>query len=115
MANVMILKDETIEHDASGITKAFDVSALKVLFLTLVISEVTGTNPTLDLWLEHSADGVNWRNLYDDFKQGAFPRLTATGTRTMQITKFTKFLRASWFMGGSSASFTFDLAAKTQA
>ena len=128
---------------------------MKALNNTLLISEATGTDPTLDLWVEHSADGVNWRNLYDDFKQGTFPevfftfnldefagtnptfdmeiehstdgknwnslfedflegiysRKEAADSETIHITRFSRFLRGKWTMGGTDPVATFELIA----
>jgi len=90
----------------TGITPVMDVSDFTEMYLTLIVSSVSGTNPTFDLFLQHSADGRIWSVLHDDNKQGVFPRMTGVGTRTIRVTNFAKYIRAKWTIGGTNPLFT---------
>jgi len=111
MADIITMKDQNIEHALTGVTPSLDVSRYKEIYITLGVNEVSGTSPTFDMELEHSSDQENWKSLYEDFQQGIFPRMEAEGTETIRITKFSKYLRASWTIGGTSPSFNYDLSA----
>lgn len=70
---------------------------------SVVVTAVSGTSPTMDVWIEESPDnGTNWVRIYE------FPRITANGTYV------TPLLRAQWGtryryvqnLAGTSPSFT---------
>jgi len=109
MAQNFALKDQTIEHSATGMTPAYDVSGFSALDITFIVTEMTGTSPVLDLWLEHSPDKVNWNNLYEDFHQGVFVRKDAVGSESIRICKSSRYIRAAWEMGGTNPVVKFEI------
>jgi len=109
MAQNIALKDQTIEHSATGMTPAYDISGFSALDITFIVTEMSGTSPVVDLVLEHSPDKVHWRSLYEDFHQGVFMRKDAVGSETIRICKFSRYIRASWEMGGTSPVVKFEI------
>ncbi len=70
--------------------------------VTIPVTIVTGTSPTLDFSIEESDDsGTNWYKVYD------FPRITATGIyRSPTLPLFGNRVRYVQTVGGTSPSFT---------
>lgn len=69
----------------------------------VVVTAVSGTNPTLDVGVEESMDnGTNWVRIYD------FPRITAAGAYTSPLIRaqFGTRYRYVQTVGGTSPSFT---------
>lgn len=68
----------------------------------VIVTAVTGTNPTLDIVIQESDDsGTNWYDIYH------FPRITATGQyRTPLIPLTGNRVRYVRTVGGTSPSFT---------
>ena len=73
--------------------------------VSIPVTAVTGTNPTLDVSVEESDDsGTNWFKVYD------FPRITATGIyRSPAITLMGNRMRYVQTVGGTTPSFTRSL------
>ena len=72
----------------------------------VVVTAVSGTNPTLDVAIEESPDnGTNWIRIYE------FPRITSTGTYTSPLIRNTHGSRYRYVrtVGGTSPSFTMAL------
>jgi|DEB0MinimDraft_3_1074331.scaffolds.fasta_scaffold00311_11 hypothetical protein len=73
----------------------------------LHVTAASGTTPTLDVVVEHSADASTWVTLAT-FAQvaagGNAERVAVTGT-------VNRYLRASWTISGTSPSFTFHVSA----
>lgn len=79
----------------------------------LVVSARSGTNPTLDVTIQHSIDGgTTWHDLT------SFSQVTATGTSFLDFSEvlastaqvYGDRLRAKWTLGGTNPSFTFAVA-----
>jgi hypothetical protein len=72
--------------------------------LTLDVTTVGGTGPTLDVVIETSFDGAsNWRSL------GAFAQRTGVGAERKSFPGCDRFIRARWTLGGTTPSFTFSV------
>ncbi len=72
----------------------------------LNITAVSGTTPTLVVKFQDSADNTNWV----DVASGAFSSQNATGTNSLVLSNVGPYLRAVQTVGGTSPSFTYDLA-----
>ena len=77
---------------------------------TLIIQQsvtvITGTLPTLDMVVEDTLDGINWRSLGTTFAQV----LTVTGTVYQVVTvPFTDRIRVRWTLGGTLPSYTMSV------
>ena len=70
--------------------------------VSIPVTAVSGTNPTLDIWIEESDDGgTNWVRIYD------FPRITATGMyRSPPINLRWNRVRYVQTLTGTTPSFT---------
>ena len=69
----------------------------------VIVTVVTGTNPTMDVGVEESMDnGTNWVRIYD------FQRITATGAYTSPVirSQFGTRFRYVQTIGGTTPSFT---------
>lgn len=80
------------------------------LLLQLVITAVSGTTPTLDVVIEDTLDGTNWRNV------ATFPQKNSTtfaATNVQQVLPAAVFadrLRVRWTIGGTATpTFTFSV------
>ena len=98
-----------IPEEETGESGSIDVSAFNEVYLTLRNTFVSGTSPTIDLQMEHSPDGTHWKSLCKENNQGLFRRLTSTGSDSITLTDFARFIRAAWTIGGTSPVFTFEL------
>ena len=67
------------------------------------------TSPWIDAYFEHSHDGVHWTRLVNDFHQGVFKHMTATGMSTIRINKFARYIRVAWELGGTDPVITFEI------
>ena len=106
---IHVLKQEGIEGVGDGASGAVEVSASDRKEGSLRVQNATGTGSTLDSWLEHSPDGVHWTSLVKAHNQGLFRRMTATGIDSVSITKFARYIRAAWTVGGTDATFSFEV------
>ncbi len=88
---------------------AFDTSGIDSVNGTLVISARSGTNPTLDVVLETTADGTNYYTVL------AFPQQTNTTTGVARVFgPLGSLSRWKWTVGGTDTpSFTFAITATT--
>ena len=87
---------------ATGTGTAFATPQADSINATLVISAVTGTNPTLDLTLETTADGTNY------YTVGTFAQQTTTQAGLARIFgPLGATCRWKWTIGGTTPSFTF--------
>lgn len=72
--------------------------------LELTITDVSGTNPTLDVYIETSNDETNWT------VAGWFATESDAGTqRPAPFAACGKYIRAVSVLGGTSPSFTYSL------
>jgi hypothetical protein len=91
-------------RSASGSGASVDLGIKTALTIELLVSAASGTNPTLDVSIETSKDGVTWRTL------GAFARVTALGALARSFAGADRYLRAVWALGGTTPGFTFSVA-----
>jgi hypothetical protein len=75
-----------------------------VVVFFLNVSSVSGTNPTLDIFIDirDPASG-NWVN------QDKFPTVTSTGTWALALPVRSTRYRVRWVLGGTNPSFTFSI------
>jgi len=109
---------------------AVTLPACSRLYTVLNITAASGTTPTLDVWIQGSADGLTWADLpYDTalINSTAAGDVTAsTGRRNINgttsavavgtfiagyLTTVFPAYRVEWVIGGTTPSFTFDVKA----
>lgn len=89
---------------AGGQSSAFNSEDAASLDVTLTISAVSGTTPTLDLKVQTSHDGTTW----DDV--AAFPQKTGVNTHKKTFGPLGPLCRYSWAIGGTATpTFTFKV------
>ena len=94
---------------ASGTGASVDLGDLRsVAKLEFEVSAVSGTLPTLDVSLETSPTGVTWR------QASGFAQSVAPGLEKLAFGDLDRYLRAKWVIGGTSPSFTFELAGSAE-
>ena len=93
---------------ATGTGTAFSTASIDEITATLTITAASGTNPTLDLTLETTADGTNY------YTAGTFPQQTGTATVARVIDGLGATSRWKWTIGGTTPSFTFSVAATAE-
>lgn len=71
--------------------------------LTLDVTAVSGTSPTMTVTVETAGDGVTWSAV------GTFTAVTATGTQRKTFFGLDQYVRVSWTVGGTTPSFTFSV------
>ena len=81
----------------------------KELIVTLDVTVVSGTSPTLDVKLEHSPDGAKWTDL-----GAAFAQKTTAGREAKAFTQLHGFVRVNFTIAGTTPSFTFSVEATTR-
>lgn len=101
----------SVATTATGVGTALPgYSGADSLIFELDVTVVTGTNPTLDVLVQDSADGVNF------FTLATFTQVTAAAHAVQRINKTTTpnldKLRVSFTIGGTSTpTFTFSVTA----
>jgi len=93
---------------ASGNGSDVDVSPFSVLEIELKVTSVSGTTPTLDIYIEGKFENTG------DYKTLASQTgITATGTWFFTINPCAfRYLRVRYVVGGTSPSFTFRVEAQ---
>jgi len=88
---------------ANGNSGIIDVSPFSVLEIEIKVTSVSGTAPTLDVYIEGRFENTG------DYKTLASQTgITATGTWFVTINPCAfRYLRVRWVVGGTSPSFTF--------
>lgn len=86
----------------SATTAAITATGGSSYSVTIAVTAVSGTNPTLDFTIEESSDGgVNWFKVFD------FARITAAGIyRSPMIRLYGNRIRYVQTLGGTTPSFT---------
>jgi len=86
---------------------AFDTDNLDSITGTLTVTVVTGTNPTLDVILETTADGTNY------YTAGTFVQKTAAATADAKVFgDLGSLSRWKWTIAGTDTpTFTFSISA----
>lgn len=91
---------------ATGTGTAFDTEGADNISGTLTVTAASGTNPTLDVTLETTADGTNY------YTVGSFTQKTGTATADAKVFGPVGSLsRWKWTIGGTTPSFTFSISA----
>ncbi len=91
---------------ASGEGASTDLSNTKELIVTLDVTAVGGTTPTLDVKLQHSPDGVKWSD------QGtAYAQKTGVAREVKVFTQYHRYVKVVYTIAGTSPSFTFSVEA----
>lgn len=94
-------------------TATFQSAALEIgdrgtACLTLDVTAVSGTAPTLDVAIETSADGTTWRAL------ASFAQKTVAGSERKSFVGCDRFIRANCTIAGTTPSFTFSVAGEAK-
>jgi len=91
---------------ASGNTADIDVSTISALEIEIKVTSVSGTSPTLDVYIEGKFETTG------DYKTlASLPGVTEPGTRFLTIDPLRfRYIRVRWVVGGTSPSFTFTVA-----
>jgi len=94
---------------ANGNTADIDMSRITVLEIELKVTSVSGTNPTLSVYVEGKFEDSG------DYKPLVYQEnITGTGVWFLTITKLAfRYIRVRWVLGGTSPSFTFAVYAQT--
>lgn len=86
----------------TGTGTAFSTADYDSINGSVVVSAASGTNPTLDLTLETTADGTNY------YTAGTWTQKTGTATADARVVDGLGTLsRWKWTIGGTTPSFTF--------
>ncbi len=92
----------------SGSGAQIEVGEYKEALVTLNITAVSGTSPTLLVQIQASDDnGTTWYNL----PNAAFTSASTVSSQAIQINTFGDYIRAEFTIGGTTPSFTFGLKA----
>lgn len=97
------LSAETLNGNGAGVDNESSTSNGGVG--ALHVTSASGTSPTLDVVIQHSADAMTWVDLV------TFPQVTAAAAERIAVTgTVNRHLRATWTVGGTSPSLTFAAA-----
>jgi hypothetical protein len=93
---------------ASGSTTDIDVSLYSILEIEVKVTAVSGTTPTLDVYIEGKFEATR------DYKVLASQTgITSTGVWFLVINPLVfRYIRVRWVVGGTTPSFTFTVAAQ---
>jgi len=94
----------SVARTATGGGEIYDTGEAKEFVVTLDVSAASGTTPTLDVKLQHSA----YDSVYQDLST-AFTQKTAVSKETKVFTQFHRYVKATWTIGGTTPSFTFSI------
>jgi hypothetical protein len=96
---------------SSGSSSDANVSQFSVIELELKVTSVSGTTPTLDVYIEGKFENTG------DYKVLASQTgITSTGTWFFTVNPCTfRYIRVRWVVGGTSPSFTFRVDAQAMA
>lgn len=99
----LVLENDTITATADGTARDNGSSTTNGGGAFLVITSVSGTSPTLDVVIKHSADNVTYTNLV------TFTQATGTTSEYKAVAKDTtvnRYLKVSFTAGGTTPSFS---------
>lgn len=92
------------EREENGQGEAVDMGDRSTLRLTLNVSAVEGTAPSLAVAVETSEDGSTaWR------EAGAFTARSTTGSQRIVVPGCDRYVRAAWYIDGTTPAFTFSV------
>lgn len=90
-------------------TESEDMLNYKELSVTLRVTNVAGTSPTLDVDVQHSFDNSNWQTLK------SFSQKTDVGDDHIYVPDgssvygFARYVRCKYTIGGTDPNFTFEI------
>lgn len=90
--------DEAAGTDDGATLELGDRGTLRLLLTVSALSDLG--DPTLDVTVETSHDGTTWSDV------GTFTQATATGSERKRFAGIDRFVRVSWVVVDSVASFT---------
>jgi hypothetical protein len=94
----------TANGDTGSTPLSVDYGNVITFFLN--VTNVSGTSPTLDLYIDiQDPVSGNWVN------QDKFAQVTSTGTWALALDVRSNKYRVRWVLGGTSPSFTFSVGA----
>jgi len=107
--SAVLIYSGTVTSSGSG--SDANVSQFSVIELELKVTSVSGTSPTLDVYIEGKFENTG------DYKVLASQTgITATGTWFFTINPCAfRYIRVRWVVGGTSPSFTFRVDAQAMA
>jgi hypothetical protein len=86
---------------ASGNSSTFDMAGFGCLSYTIILSDISGTNPILQIELEASDNGTNWTQVHSSL------RFTVTGNqRFASVRMSARYYRFRYIVSGATPSFT---------
>jgi hypothetical protein len=107
-----VYKDKAILYSgtvtSSGNSADINVSNFSVLEIELKVTSVSGTSPTLSVYVEGKFEDTG------DYKPLVYQEgITGTGTWFFTVTKLAfRYIRVRWVVGGTNPSFTFGVYAQ---
>jgi len=111
-ANSIVTFQSAASKTASGNTAGVDCLNYKEMWICLLVSNVSGTTPTLDMKMQCSNDNASWVDLI------SFTQVTSEDTLYIYVPSdstnhdgFGRYVRGNYTLGGSSPNFTFSLIA----
>ena len=122
MAHAVSVMHASATETSTWTGSTFNIGDYLSADVTLSVTNVAGTTPTLDVRLQVSDDGVNWQYLNDLVPGvGVFARVTSSSipfatdgspvVQMLTISTFSKYARAIGTIGGTNPTFTFTLRA----
>jgi len=105
-----IISKKITEHASAAETTTANGDAINVgnvheAVAYLSVTAVTGTNPTMDITVETSHDGVTWMS-----EGSAFTQATAATTQALKLTNLGEYIRFVRTLGGTDTpTFTYTL------
>lgn len=88
---------------AAGSGPTLTVDLAHTLRMTLAVTAVSGTSPSLTVTVEHSENGSTWAT------HSSFAAATAVSSQRKVVSGLDRFVRCSWTVAGTTPSFTFSV------
>lgn len=96
----------SITETASGNSPSYKADSTDI-GISIDLTAISGTNPTIDFEVEWSPDLVNWGSA--DGTADTFAQLTGTAVVAKMVTVKAPYLRLKWTIGGTTPSMTFSV------
>jgi len=107
VGNRNLILAPSAQRSASGNSAALETSQMTELAVFLVVSEVSGTSPSLTAVVQDSPDGDNWADAYSFPAVSSAPSVLRAGWQDLKMS-IGRYARLTWTITGGSASFTFS-------
>ena len=111
-ANAVVTFQSAASKTTSSTTTGVDCLNYKEMWICLLVSNVSGTSPTLDMVMQCSNDNASWIDLV------SFSQVTVADTLYLYVPSdstnhdgFGRYVRGSYTIGGTTPNFTFSLIA----